>query len=687
MASPFTRYQSEQVPQINILPYTAGIAENLRKGIADFGAGVGKGIESLGLQRQAKEQAASLAQGVINKYMEQDGPEDDATGEVTYKISDTAPAHIKDIAKKVEKEPDGVFGLATTDLNTFLTLEQKHREEKAVEFDQNYKTQILDLQRKERELAVQKLSFEKDVHSQNLELKKRELTLAEDAGKRAQIEADIKAIGLKKLEAETILNDSFGEISPVTTETQYGVRETRRGILRTPTSYEEVDDIDAFLKESGLKVATKQAQDATQNDYASALAQSLSGDPEFNPNLSAVDNPSTKKREFVRAVYEQLLKQYPSQSKVIEHKFKWNEEAKGLNKDVEVNQKTYDTALQFFKTNDFQSKVGKALGIKVKPTAPTVLPNEVEIISEEKVGMGITREVSRSKNSKERADEAYDLAKAKFDEMGAPFPLNRDDAYKIFNIYGGWTEITLPDGSKAITNGKEMIPLNRGGSIAPTATKKTEAEMKAQAANNFLRNYQQPTKTTEGKTVAGRRVGNYIISVNATSTEDPLSEMALINPEKAQADITESEQALYRSDTYIDKMKAMWGDAKFYQAFTSIGGSDWKQQYTTLQRGLETFRKAFIAPGTETERDADRLADLMAEPTFMNLLFRDPKVMQDTLELTRGILHFSAKTKLEGYNFSIQRADGKPMFDNQEQITSAVEELVKKYGAKYEPKK
>ena len=117
MASPFTRYQSEQVPQINILPYTAGIAENLRKGIADFGAGVGKGIESLGLQRQAKEQAASLAQGVINKYMEQDGPEDDATGEVTYKISDTAPAHIKDIAKKVEKEPDGVFGLATTDLN------------------------------------------------------------------------------------------------------------------------------------------------------------------------------------------------------------------------------------------------------------------------------------------------------------------------------------------------------------------------------------------------------------------------------------------------------------------------------------------------------------------------------------------------------------------------------------------
>lgn len=689
MASPFTRYQTEQVPQINILPYTAANAESIRKGIADLGAGIGKGLEGYYQQRQVKEQAASLAQGILNKYIEQDGPEDEATGEVTYKISDTAPSHIKDLYKQVEKQPDGAMGLATTDLNTFLTLEQKHRDEKAVEFEQNYKTQLVEIQKGQADLAKQQLAHTVQVHKDNLALKEKELALATEASERANISAQMEQIKLSKAQAEIELNDAMGYVSPVEMVTQYGVSERRQGVLRSPFFYDEfkVDDIDAFLKESGLKVAKKQAEDSTQQSYAAALAQTLSGDSTFNPALSATENQSTKKRDFVRAVYEQLIKEYPDKKDIIDHKFRWNEKAKGLNVEVELDSKTYDTAMQFFKTDDFQSRVGKRLGVKVKPQTPVVLPNEVEIISEEKVGMGITREVVRFKDSKEMADEAYELTRAKFAEMNAPMPLSKDDAYKIFNIYGGWTEIKLPSGQKALTNGKEMIPLSSGGSISPTAgPKKTEAEMKAQAANNFLSFYQQPTKTTDGKTVAGKRVGNYIIGINATDTTDPLSQMALINPEKAQETVTETEQMLFRSDSYIDKMKSMWGDASWLQAF-AVTGSDWNTQYTTLQRGLETFRKSFIAPGTETERDADRLADLMAQPTFTALLFRDPKVMQETLELTRGILHFSAKSKLEGYGFTLNRADGKPMFNNEAEIHDAVMSLVQKYGAKYENKK
>jgi len=154
MASPFQKYQGEQVQPINILPYTGAMAENTIKAFSEIGKEIGSSINYNKQKAEEKKKAAYIANGVIQRYIEQDGPEDDATGEVTYKLSDTAPSHIKDLYSKSQKQPDGVEGISTTDLMGFLTLEQKHQEERQRDIENNIKERGIGIQEKEAGLRT-----------------------------------------------------------------------------------------------------------------------------------------------------------------------------------------------------------------------------------------------------------------------------------------------------------------------------------------------------------------------------------------------------------------------------------------------------------------------------------------------------------------------------------------------------
>ena len=698
------------------------MAENTFKTLSEVGKNIGGAIRYNREKDEEKAKAAYIANGVIQKYIEQDGPEDDATGEITYKLSDTAPSHIKDLYSKVQKQPDGVAGISTTDLMGFFTLEQKHQQERQQDIENNIKERGIGIQ--EAEQGLRKVQVEQGIKKQEqdygfavrdlewrikrgetgdkldqdklalerarLDLEKttnaeRVKLLTEQARQEAiKTESLTRAANAEKAK-EAMIQAREG-ITPTATVPQYGLTETRSGIVRTPDGFYEVtDDIDQFLKDTGLKVQDIEAPSpSTDIPYSTTLSRALSGDVKFDPTLPAVKNPSVNKKKFVQSVYEQLIKNFPDKRDVIDHQFKWNQQQKGENKDVELDSERYDLAVKYTNTKQFQDVVGGSLGIK-KETAPvksSTPPTGVEIISESKTGYGTIKQVVAYKTDQRMVDESYDAAFRQFKDRNIPFPMTRDEAYKIFGLFGGMKRWMTDDGKVMYTNERgETKSQDELEGMGLTRQPTTEYGLKRQAANNWLRRY-VPDEKSEGRTV-----GNYTFTAQTRNKADPMSESGIINPEKAQEDMVMIETNLTKADEYVDRMKALWRNVPVGESLKLW--SEWQTEYTTLQRGLETFRKYFIAPGTETERDADRLAEMMVEPRFKTH-WQDPEKRQEALDMVRALIANGAKAKADAYGITVTPSKGitKSMTNEQisERIKAIAKELESKYPDKYQKK-
>jgi hypothetical protein len=712
MASPFTRYQGEQVQQINILPYTAGIAENIRKGIADIGEGIGAYQNFQAKKAEEKGKATYLANSVLQQYMEQDGPEDDATGEISYKPKDTAPQHIVELWKKSQKQPDGVEGLASTDLTSFLTVHAKYEQDDAIAFDRRTKEAGIDLQKAQLGLAEREFGLRQTANEQDYKFKLRDLEWRIGRGEKGdeldalklQLERDRlgleKSLGparLKLLEAEArvagakatsteralsaeeareLMIQARQGIVPTEKVTVKGEKVVRSGFLETPDNqYDWYDDIDKFLKESGLKVEDVTGTGEQKvTPFSTTIARTLSGDAQFDPTIPAVNNTSKNKKQFVQGVYEQLIKNFPEQRATIDHQFKWNAQAKGENKEVELDTARYDIAVKYANTQQFQDAAGKSLGIKpeVAKPVPRTPPTGVKIISEEKTTVGTSKEIVAYKTDQRMVDEAYDSAFTQFRSRNLPFPMTRDDAYKVFGLFGGMKRWQTETGKVMYTNEKgETKSQDELEGMGLTRTPTTEAGMKRQGANNYFRQF-----VGEGKTY-----GNYVFRAKTTNKEDPMSEMPIINAEDAQKELTQLTIDIDKADKYIDKMVSLWKEKKWYENLP-LFGAWWDTEYTTYQRGLETFRKNFIAPGTETEKDAMRLGDMMAEPSFWRNLQEVDKTI-DTLELTRSLIADSAKVKADAIGIEIKPTKGLTSTSSKEQAAKRIEQIVLGLKDKY----
>ncbi len=710
MASPFTRYQGEQIQPINILPYTAQIADNIGKGIASIGEGIGAYQNYQRKASEDKAKATTLAQSVLNQYLETDGPEDDASGVVPMKVKDTAPSHIKDLFKKSEGQPDGIAGLATTDLTAFLTLQQKYEQDEQLKFDNKLKKAGVDYQKAQLGLAEREFGLRASAQEQDYKFKLRDfewrVARGEKSDKLEQDRLDLarqqfeleKILGPEKIkllqaqvrkeaagatiaektvlteEAKQALIDARQKVAPSVEVEQFGEKTVRSGVIQLPNGlFELTDDIDQYLKDNNLKVEDLTAQQPVQVPYSTSIARALSGDKAFDPTLPAVKNSSTNKKQFVQKVYEQLITNFPENKAAIDHQFRWNEAAKGENKEIELDQQRYDLAVKYINTKQFQEKVGGALGVKQEVDIPAEkAPTGVQVISETKNSFGVITRQTLYKTDQRMVDEAYDSAYKQFADRNQPFPMTRDDAYQVFGLFGGMKRWTDADGNVFYTNAKgetttEAELQGKGLTRAPT----TEAGQKRQGANNWLRQY-------VGK---GKDVGAYVLRAQTKNVQDPMSESPIINPEQAQKDVIEIERDIAKADKYIDKMVQMWKDKTWYQNYPLIGAR-WETEYTTYQRGLETFRKNFIAPGTETEKDAERLGDMMAQPTFWRNL-QDVDKTIETLELTRSLIADSATAKASAYGIDVIPKSGLRNGMSPEQVSRRITEIVEKMKDKY----
>lgn len=712
MASPFTRYTGEQVQPINILPYTAGIADNIGRGIAAIGEGIGAYQNYQTKKTEEKAKATYLANSVLQQYMEQDGPTDDATGEIEYKPKADAPQHIVELWKKAQKQPDGVEGVSTTDLTSFLTVHSKFEQDDENKFNRRVKEAGLDIQKEQLRLAQEEAKAKATAQEQDYKFRVRDLEWrmargeksdAIDAEKlqldkeRLALEAKLGPARLKVLEAEAriagakavsteralsteeareLMIQARQSVVPTEKVTIKGEKTVRSGYVETPDNmYDWVDDIDQFLKDSGLKVEDVVASPEQKvTPFSTTIARNLSGDAKFDPTLPAIKNPSTNKKQFVKGVYEQLVANFPEQREVIDHQFKWNAQAKGENKDVELDTARYDLAVKYSNTKQFQDAVSKSLGLKPEAPAPYVMtpPTGVRIVSEVQTKVGTSKEVVAYKTDQRMVDEAYDSAFKQFKTRNQPFPMTRDDAYKIFGLFGGMKRWVTESGKVMYTNEKgETKSQDELEGMGLTRTPTTEAGMKREAANNWMRPY----------VGEGVEYGGYVVRAKTKNKQDPMSESPIINAEKAQETLTQLTVDIGKADKYIDKMVALWKEKKWYENLPLIGAA-WETEYTTYQRGLETFRKSFIAPGTETEKDAERLGDMMAQPTFWRNL-QDVDKTIETLELTRSLIADSAKAKADAIGFEVVPKKGLTGGLSKEQASKRIEQIVYALKDKY----
>ena len=172
MPSPFTPFKEQQVQPLNILPYTAGIANSIQQGISDLGQGIGEAIQGYRQEQQDNSlKAGALAYDISNYLTPEMEPVEDTgmtgngeagqrpTGKILLK--ENTPSHLAKLYKQAEKQGDGdwVKGLAGVEgseiKNAFAVnayhkqeIERLLKEREANTTEALRKLQLLELQQK-----------------------------------------------------------------------------------------------------------------------------------------------------------------------------------------------------------------------------------------------------------------------------------------------------------------------------------------------------------------------------------------------------------------------------------------------------------------------------------------------------------------------------------------------------------
>lgn len=698
MPSPFQKYQGEQIQPINILPYTAQIGETLSRGIEKFGENISKGLTAYKQDQEQKALLAADAEAAISKYL-RINPEIDQNEP---ELSETAPSHIRDIYKKAQSQPDGLLGLASTDLMSFAKNNQQYKVEQQQDFENGLKTRAADLAQSQFELQEKQVKHQKKVTADNYQLAVKNYEWTVQSGKDrleidranaqvqqalsaaklalspkewelldAQVKASVqqsRAAGLAVDKGQLDLDTakSAAQAKQATLDAGYTVPRDedkyivvgRSGVYIDPDgNVVWAEDLDKELKDRGFTEdqVTKTTAPVVASSVSSSIAQKLSGDPKFNPDLDAVNNSSGRKKEFILGMYKAMLEFKPDKAAQIDKAFRWNPNTKTLNSDVELNTDTYNNAVKLLQSEDFQGWATKKYGITKGEAVVAPVPTKTVTVTWEGERYGTTRVI---KNNFQYAMEVYEQARANWEEANPnnknKFPMTWQDTSKALGIWGDWTPVVTGGGVMLQSpDGKQIIPEQQWLGMSNAAnTPKSQWEMEGMRYSNFLRPYFRVTE----KGIEGKTVGDFVIryDVGVRSPDNLVAASPAVDLGKSQTDIMDVERALFTISTGMTSLKEMWKEQPMGEAFKPT--SQWQKKYEATQRNVEAaFRKVLLAPGTETEKDADRLAIQMAAPDFI-LLLSDTKLAQEILDDTRAYLEGAAATRLSGYGMSVTPA-------------------------------
>ena len=661
MASPFQRYQSEQVQPINILPYTQAMAENTSKAIAGLGKGIGEGLDKYNQTQEERKQMAMVTGALIEENLEtvmDEVSQDDVT-----RLKETAPSHIRDIYKKAEKQGDGdwrvgLSGLGNTDFKAFATLAQKYdadekvKQAKYVESEKlridqyNAETANLNARTNAKQVAVQTARFKAE----------------QDAIKEQKRLADL-ATGIQ----QTVVPD---------TEAIFDIQKNRGDIgdLYGPDGEliaggVEVNDALGALGIKPEEVTTEEEakrQFREQADYpVIATTRWLAGNDKFDVradfNTARQTDPLSADR-FIRETLKQATYADPKQRENFAKFFNSGDIEGTLKEGEGLKSQAYRMA-QAVATSPQMRKWSQSQGVQLIPPLAKISKAYIKVTGKSETEDRILRQVEIQE--KRREEMRYEAFKKAYEKGGKVMPFSLP-TYMATQSHRFFPEVKMPDGSIMYKIGDKVYPQNSlmqwGTEGPPTGT---QVPLKEVQQDNFLKGFNKPVQVAKGEYwqfTGGARQWKGDFEKNSDILTQGVTDMLGIN-------------------AIADKMITM---QKTGGKVEKVLSPSWQREYDNLNRQAQTYRRYFIATGQETEPDNARLADILASRDLFDTLNPELKIKiiesfrQIVADKVRGAWRAGGgQIKMTGERIDItglaNQAGGRTF-----------EELKKKYG---EPKK
>jgi hypothetical protein len=661
MASPFQKYQSEQVQQINILPYTQAMADQTQKAMAGLGANIGESIKKYQQSKEEREQMAQVAGGVIGEYMEtvmDAESQDDVT-----RLKETAPAHIKDLYKKAEKQGNGDWvaglgGLANTDFKAWATLQTKYESDEKIRYQKQTDAEKLkidqynaDTARKNAEANLRQIKIAEANQRQKeaeVEEAKRNASLIRDIQNvdtpASQTIVDIKS----RVEPTGDLFDINGEV--IASNVEVRDLEADLGVKIVPET-----DVPKLLKE----------QEAFP---AIATGRWLAGSDKFDVNA---DFSTARKQDpmatdsFIRRTFKQASMVDPSlkDNKGVTRFFQRGSFDSPLIDDEALKTSAYQLAQKLATSPDMQSWA-KTNKVPLVPPNAMVRRAYVKVTGQDVREERTLRQVDIHPEQQER--NRFESFRASYERGGKQKLPWSWEMYRALNSQRFFPRTYAPDGTPLLTIGNKVIPesqVGTFGSEGPPAGR--EAPLEEVQANNWLGQFNKPVKV-------GNEVWQFNGGVRQWKGNFNLSFKTLET----------GMQDMLRINDIADKMITM---QKTANGFTKVLSPSWQKDYDNLNRQAQTYRRYFIATGQETEPDNARLADILADRELFDAL--DPERKIRVIEAFKEIVASKVRGTFQSGGGIVKSApttktDIKALAN--EAGGRTFEELQKKYG---EPKK
>ena len=666
MASPFQRYQSEQVQQVNILPYTQAMAEGTQKALAGVGKDIGDALSKYNKSEEERRQMAMVTGAIIEENLEtvmDEVSQDDVT-----RLKETAPSHIKDIYKKAEKQGDGdwragLSGLGNTDYKAFATLAQKYDADEKVKQakyvdseklridEMNARTALTNAETNAKQVAVQTARFKAEQEA--IKEQKRLADLA--TGIQQTVVPDTEAIfDIKKKTVEktnlyladgTLLNDDVNAPDVNAEFAQYGIKPE-----------EVVNETEA------------ERQFKEQADYpVLATTRWLSGSDKFDVradfNTARQTDPISADR-FIRETLKQAVYADPKQKDAFAKFFNSGDIEGTLKEGEGLKSQAYRMA-QAVATSPQMRKWSASQGVQLIPPVAKIAKAYIKVTGKVETEDRVLRQVEIGERRQE--EMRYDAFKVAYEKGGKVMPFSKG-TYMATQGHRFFPRIQNADGTYSVVIGNvngnpKVIPESQmaqfGTEGPPTGER---IALNEQQQDNFLRRFNKPVQVAKGEYWqfnGGARQWAGEFSKNSDILTTGMNDMLAIN-------------------RIADKMITMQKTGGRVEKALS---PSWQREYDNLNRQAQTYRRYFIATGQETEPDNARLADILADRSLFDSI--NPELKIKIIESFRQIVADKVRGAWTAGGGTIKMTAG-DKYDIKTLANQAggrtFEELKKKYG-------
>lgn len=616
MASPFQRYQSEQIQPINILPYTQAMAENTTKAMTSLGKDIGDSIAKYGQSVQQRDEMAKVFSGIINENLEtvmDEESQDDVT-----RLKETAPSHIRDLYKKAEKQGNGdwlagLSGLSNTDFKAVVTLQQKYDKDEAIKRAKYVDDEKLRIDQYNAETA----RANAEANARNIRIAERNQKIKEDeiaeAKRNLRLMADIQDTEVP--DVKTIVDR---RATQVPTGDLYDVNGE---VIASNVEINDAIQAFGFKKEDIVPESDASRLAQEQKDYpAIATTRWLAGSDKFDAKADF----STARRadpmatdSFIRKTFKQASVVDPSlkDNKAVTRFFQRGSFDSPLIDDEELKKGAYALAQRLATSPDMQDWAKKNNVTMIPPNA-LVRKAYIKVTGQQEREDPIVRQVDIHPERQER--DRFETFKASYERSGKQKLPWSWEMYRALNSQRFFPRYYAPDGTPVVTIANKGIPealVGTYGSEGPPAGK--EAPLEEVQANNWLNQFKN-----------GVKVGNEVWQFKGNIRDWKG------NFQKSFATLETGLGDMARINDIADKMITLQTTAGRVEKLLS---PTWKKEYDNLNRQAQTFRKYFIATGQETEPDNARLADILADRDMFDAL--NPALKVKIIEAFREIVN------------------------------------------------